>query len=75
MLIAGLIFAALAALLHVVIFYMESINWEGPLARKTFGGTAEEARPHAFYAFNQGFYNLFLALQATGPSAQTAPSS
>lgn len=65
MLIAGLIFAALAALLHVVIFYMESINWEGPLARKTFGGTAEEARPHAFYAFNQGFYNLFLALQAT----------
>ena len=28
------------------------------------GGTPEEARPHAFYAFNQGFYNLFLALQA-----------
>lgn len=64
MLVAGLVFAVLAAALHVLIFYMESIDWEGPLARKTFGGTAQEARPHAFYAFNQGFYNLFLALQA-----------
>ena len=64
MLIAGMVFAVLAAALHILIFYMESIAWEGPLARKTFGGTPEEARPHAFYAFNQGFYNLFLALQA-----------
>ena len=63
MLVAGLVLAALAAALHVVIFYMESIAWEGPLARKTFGGTPEEARPHAFYAFNQGFYNLFLAVE------------
>jgi len=58
-----MVLAVLAAALHVLIFYMESIAWEGPLARKTFGGTPEEARPHAFYAFNQGFYNLFLALQ------------
>jgi len=64
MLTAGMVLAVLAAALHVLIFYMESIAWEGPLARKTFGGTPEEARPHAFYAFNQGFYNLFLALQA-----------
>ena len=64
MLIAGMVFAVLAAALHILIFYMESIAWEGPLARKTFGGTPEEARPHAFYAFNQGFYNLYLALQA-----------
>ena len=64
MLTAGMVFAVLAAALHILIFYMESIAWEGPLARKTFGGTPEEARPHAFYAFNQGFYNLFLALQA-----------
>lgn len=63
MLIAGLVLALLAAGLHVLIFYMESIAWEGPLARRTFGGTPQEARPHAFYAFNQGFYNLFLALQ------------
>ena len=59
-----MVFAVLAAALHVLIFYMESLAWEGPLARKTFGGTPEEARPHAFYAFNQGFYNLFLALQS-----------
>lgn len=64
MLTAAMVFAVLAAALHVLIFYMESIAWEGDLARKTFGGTPEEARPHAFYAFNQGFYNLFLALQA-----------
>ena len=64
MLTAAMVLAVLAAALHVLIFYMESIAWEGALARKTFGGTPEEARPHAFYAFNQGFYNLFLALQA-----------
>ena len=64
MLTAAMVLAVLAAALHVLIFYMESIAWEGRLARKTFGGTPEEARPHAFYAFNQGFYNLFLALQA-----------
>lgn len=64
MLTAGMVFAVLAAALHVLIFYMESIAWEGALARKTFGGTPEKVRPHAFYAFNQGFYNLFLALQA-----------
>ena len=63
MLTAAMVLAVLASSLHVLIFYMESIAWEGPLARKTFGGTPEEARPHAFYAFNQGFYNLFLALQ------------
>lgn len=59
----GLVLAVLAGGLHVVIFYMESISWEGSLARRTFGGTAEEARPHRFYAFNQGFYNLFLAIE------------
>ncbi|SDN89390.1 putative membrane protein [Actinomyces ruminicola] len=63
-LIVGLLAAVLAAALHVLIFWMESIAWEGPLARKTFGGTAEQARPHAFYAYNQGFYNLFLAVEA-----------
>lgn len=59
----GLAAALLAGALHVLIFWMESFAWEGPLARKTFGGTPEEARPHAFYAYNQGFYNLFLAIE------------
>lgn len=71
----GLVAAALAAALHVLIFWMESIAWEGPLARKTFGGTAEQARPHAFYAYNQGFYNLFLAVEAlTGAALVTMGS-
>lgn len=69
MLTAAMVLAVLAAALHVLIFYMESIAWEGRLARKTFGGTPEEARPHAF---NQGFYNLFLALQALAGVALAA---
>lgn len=56
--------ALLAAALHIFIFYLEVFAWEGPLARSIFGGSAQEARQHAFYAYNQGFYNLFLALGA-----------
>ncbi|MFD0705215.1 DUF1304 domain-containing protein [Alloscardovia venturai] len=63
-LIIGIIFAALAGLLHFLIAYMEMFAWEGPLARKTFGGSAEEARPFTFYAYNQGLYNGFLAVEA-----------
>jgi len=43
MITAGLVFAALAALLHVYIFTMESLTWTSPRTRKTFGTTAEEA--------------------------------
>ena len=62
MVTAGLIFAALAALLHVYIFVMESITWTTPRTRATFGTTAEEAETTKLLAFNQGFYNLFLAI-------------
>ncbi|WP_282824679.1 DUF1304 domain-containing protein [Gulosibacter sediminis] len=63
MVIAGLALAGMAALVHVFIFYLESIAWTGPLARKTFGtGTEEEVAVQKELAFNQGFYNLFLAL-------------
>ena len=62
MLTAGLIFAALAALLHVYIFVMESLTWTSPRTRATFGTTAEEAQTTKLLAFNQGFYNLFLAV-------------
>jgi len=65
MLIAGLVLAGLAALLHVYIFFLESIAWEGPAAAKTFGhASREEARITKSLAFNQGFYNLFLAIAA-----------
>ncbi|MGO9696487.1 MAG: DUF1304 domain-containing protein [Mycobacterium sp.] len=59
---AGLVFAALAALLHVYIFTMESLTWTSPRTRATFGTTADEAETTKLLAFNQGFYNLFLAI-------------
>ena len=62
MLTAGLVFGALAALLHVYIFVMESLTWTSPRTRATFGTTAEEAETTKLLAFNQGFYNLFLAI-------------
>ena len=33
MIVAGLIFAAVAALIHIYIFYLESIAWESERAR------------------------------------------
>ncbi len=62
MITAGLVFAGLAALLHVYIFVMESLTWTSPRTRATFGTTAEEAETTKLLAFNQGFYNLFLAV-------------
>jgi putative membrane protein len=62
MITAGLIFAGLAGLLHVYIFTMESLTWTSPRTRATFGTTAEEAETTKLLAFNQGFYNLFLAI-------------
>ena len=62
MITAGLIAASLAALLHVYIFVMESLTWTSPRTRATFGLSAEEAEATKELAFNQGFYNLFLAV-------------
>lgn len=54
MVIAGLVFAGLAALLHVFIFYLESMAWT-TRARAVFGTTAQEAEATREMAFNQGF--------------------
>ena len=62
MTVAALVFAALAALLHVYIFVMESLTWTTPRTRKAFGTSAQEAETTKLLAFNQGFYNLFLAI-------------
>jgi len=62
MVVAGLILAGLAALVHVYIFVMESLIWTTPRVRATFGVTEEEALATKSMAFNQGFYNLFLAI-------------
>lgn len=59
------VFVALAAVLHVYIFLMESIWWTRPAIWKRFGvadqAAADTTRP---MAYNQGFYNLFLAAGA-----------
>lgn len=60
--IAGLVFAALATAVHVYIFVLESLRWTAPRTRAVFGTTAEEAETTKLLAFNQGFYNLFLAV-------------
>jgi putative membrane protein len=62
MIAAALVFAALAALLHVYIFVMESLTWTTPRTRTVFGTSAEDAETTKLLAFNQGFYNLFLAI-------------
>lgn len=64
MLIVALTIAGLAALLHVYIFVLESLTWTSPRTRAIFGTTAEEAETTRPLAFNQGFYNLFLAVVA-----------
>ncbi len=62
MLYVALAFAALAALLHVYIFVLESVRWEAPATRAVFGTTPETAAVTKPLALNQGFYNLFLAI-------------
>lgn len=62
MIITGLVLTGLAGLLHVYIFVLESLIWTSRQARSTFGLSAEQAAQTKELAFNQGFYNLFLAL-------------
>ena len=62
MIVVGLVLTGLAALFHVYVFYLESVAWTSPRGRAAFGMSAEEAQATKLLAFNQGFYNLFLAL-------------
>lgn len=62
MIVLGLVLCTVAALVHVVIFVLESLLWTTPRARAVFGTTEDEARATRSMAFNQGFYNLFLAV-------------
>jgi putative membrane protein len=63
MVIVGLSLAALAALIHVYIFVLESLTWTTDRTRRVFGvRTRNEAELTKPLAFNQGFYNLFLAI-------------
>ncbi len=66
MAIIGSILIAAAAVIHLGIFGMESVLWSSPKVWRRFGLTsqrdADTVRP---MAYNQGFYNLFLAGGAT----------
>lgn len=63
--IVGSVFVFIAAVIHIVIFFLESILWSKPAVWKRFGLASQEqadiVRP---MAFNQGFYNVFLAIGA-----------
>ena len=65
MIVIATLIVALAAVLHVVIFVFESVLWTRPAIWKRFGvadqAAADITRP---MAYNQGFYNLFLAIGA-----------
>jgi len=63
LLIVGAVFIALAALIHVYIFALESLRWRQPATWRIFGIRGQaEADILAPMAYNQGFYNLFLAI-------------
>ncbi len=62
MIILTQVFGWMAALLHVVFFCLESLLWQNPEVMKSFHQEASQAASTALMAFNQGFYNLFLAI-------------
>ena len=65
MILASLLFALVAAVLHIYIFTMESITWTRPATWKRFGVASQaDAETTKALAYNQGFYNLFLAAGA-----------
>jgi putative membrane protein len=57
--------AVLAGIVHVYIFILESVIWTSPRVRRIFGVESDAAaQATRGLAFNQGFYNLFLAIGA-----------
>jgi putative membrane protein len=53
--------AALAGVIHVLFFCLESLWWTRPAVYRRFRSTEAQAHATRSLAFNQGFYNLFLA--------------
>lgn len=54
--------AILAGVIHVLFFVMESLLWTKPKIRENFGLSEQDAQTTKLLAYNQGFYNLFLAI-------------
>lgn len=62
MLAVALVLAALAGLLHVYIFVLESLRFDRPEVHQRFRTRTEDVPAVRAWAYNQGFYNLFLAI-------------
>ncbi|MGD8194555.1 DUF1304 domain-containing protein [Herbiconiux sp. P18] len=63
MAVAATVFLAIAGLIHVYIFVLESLRWRHPATWRIFGVASQaDADTTAPMAYNQGFYNLFLAV-------------
>ncbi len=56
------LFILLTAILHCLFFKLESIDFMSERTLKRFGLNTEQGSIVRVWAFNQGFYNLFLAL-------------
>jgi putative membrane protein len=65
LLVTACVFLGIAAAVHVFIFYLESIAWSAPATWRRFGlrsqAEADTVKP---MAYNQGYYNAFLAVGA-----------
>ncbi|NIK55656.1 DUF1304 domain-containing protein [Kribbella shirazensis] len=60
------VFVVVAGVFHVAVFAMESVLFRKPSTYRQFlvkDAAVDAVRP---WAFNQGFYNLFLAIGALG---------
>ncbi|MFZ1412287.1 MAG: DUF1304 domain-containing protein [Micropruina sp.] len=59
----SLILAAVAAAIHGYIFVLEAFQFERPRTLAIFGVRRESVAAIKPWAFNQGFYNLFLGIE------------
>lgn len=55
-------FFSIAAIIHILFFVMESILFQKPEGYKIFKIKPADHAAVKIWAFNQGFYNLFLAI-------------
>lgn len=60
----AVMFSIIAGLIHVYIFFMESIWWGQDKVNKAFGVSLEHAEIMRSFAYNQGWYNLFIGCMA-----------
>jgi putative membrane protein len=62
MTIVFIAFTLLTAILHCLFFKLESIDFMKTKVLRRFGLSEEQGAVVKVWAFNQGFYNLFLSL-------------